>query len=459
MVNKIKQSNTPDTQLPEPIIPNNKFNKLFKKFHFLLPLTAFFVIFVLVIFILTTLSFSLNNKSTTIIDQPNISTPTKTPASENIDDWDTYYNNIYGFYLKYPQNWEIETDSVGHIRFKNNENDYHQDFDINIYGMLNHKNLSIRNFYKEMYEGIDKDTDVMYRSNPFEIVGNAKPITIDGYSGFRYDSEPDPYLGDQVAILLKGKIMLFTRSIFQENARDELNKKRFDQILSTIKFFPDMSTWKIYNNTEQGISLKYPQDMVIEKNNSQLLISNKEYDITFQTEPLSEMQDWIAKIQEKQKKNDQSVSIERANNLIFYKESRQSSGSLFERNIFIPMGEKVHWLSVYSNDTNPEFSYQKVEDLADHIIIPLRTKNQIKYNNDVDAIFQKVTLDEKGETSSYVKGIENNYAYVIVNYVNNGGHFCIYKKQDNNWSKQACGQESPTDEEIKVMGIPKEWFK
>jgi len=262
MVNKIEQSNIPDTKLSPSPISKEKTTKAFYKNHFVLSLAA--VIFTASVLII---SFNPIKKTTVVQNQQTDVTPTDISVTDSVDNWNTYYNSKYNFSLKYPQSWEIKTLSKYVAEFINNENDPDSSPDIYVESKENPDNLSIPDYYKEISELNNKEPDNMYKSNPLENIKDAQTIQIGGYPGFRFDSEPSPYLGDRVSISLEGKILEFTRLVYQDASKDEINKKRFEQILSTINFVDNTvsntqvtipKSWKTYSSHE-GINESYSQ--------------------------------------------------------------------------------------------------------------------------------------------------------------------------------------------------------
>jgi hypothetical protein len=129
--------------------------------------------------------------------------------------------------------------------------------------------------------------------------------------------------------------------------------------------------WKSYKNTEYKI--KYPSGLKLSDGKNILSLNNNEFSLTIKKTSLSDNKSWIQEITEKNSQGDPSVAVNITRGLIIYQESRQSSGSTFERNVFIDTGKTIYWMTVSSNNLNPGFSYQNVEKLTDQILSTFET--------------------------------------------------------------------------------------
>lgn len=134
---------------------------------------------------------------------------------------------------------------------------------------------------------------------------------------------------------------------------------------------PDLTVgWKTYENQDAGFSVKYPGDFIPTKNTEANVakFESNDYNLDFEVAEFSKYESWIELI----KKDLASEELNVRNQKIFdkdaYLESRQSSGSIFERNIFIVNGTSIIRISVSADENKVSEVYNKVESLADQIL-------------------------------------------------------------------------------------------
>jgi len=172
-----------------------------------------------------------------------------------------------------------------------------------------------------------------------------------------------------VAILFTSTLVLLYLNLFRRTPLTTSTSPTISSI-PTVTLDPT-ANWKTYKNEEY--KLKYPPEMTIADSKDILSLGNKEYSLIIKKTNLSNIASWIQTITDKNRQGNPSVDVIMTRGLIFYKESRQSSGSTFERNVFIETDKAVYWLAVSSDDTNPGFSYQNVEDFVDQILSTFET--------------------------------------------------------------------------------------
>ena len=130
------------------------------------------------------------------------------------------------------------------------------------------------------------------------------------------------------------------------------------------------ASWKAYKNQDAGFFVKYPRDFSPAKTTEANVASFESdgYNLDFEVAELSKYESWIEMI----KKDLASEELNVRNHKIFdkdvYLESRQSSGSIFERNIFIVNGTSIIRISVSADENKVSEVYNKVESLADQIL-------------------------------------------------------------------------------------------
>ena len=147
----------------------------------------------------------------------------------------------------------------------------------------------------------------------------------------------------------------------------------FYQILITYTpaATPDeTANWKTYENQEIGFSVKYPNNFYPVKNNETNVAkfaSNDSY-LDFEIAKFSEYESWIKNIKESLENGELNVRFQKIFDREAYLESRQSSGSIFERNIFIVNGTSVLHIKVSADENKVPEVYKQVEQLADQIL-------------------------------------------------------------------------------------------
>jgi uncharacterized protein (UPF0333 family) len=134
---------------------------------------------------------------------------------------------------------------------------------------------------------------------------------------------------------------------------------------------PEISSWKTYVNQEAGFSFKYPEEFVSVKNSSDSGVVSFEKDgyyLDFQVEEFSKYISWIKMIKEDLQEKNLNVRSQKVSGRDVYLESRQSSGSIFGRNIFIVNGSSIIRIQVAADENKVSNVYNKVENLADQIL-------------------------------------------------------------------------------------------
>lgn len=203
-------------------------------------------------------------------------TPTSVP-------WQTYQNEKYNFEFQYPRNWEPVTDNFATssivevkklnpilltITDKSKESScgpYLCYSSISVYTPIkNLSKLTGRNWLEKFY----LDNKLINNKENLDKL-NLVEATISGLYTLREENRVFIFYNNQVFVI---------ELVIQNGTDKNYLEKTYIQILSTIKFLPDTSTWKTYKNS--GFEFKYPHNWYIfnREDNSALSISNKPID-------------------------------------------------------------------------------------------------------------------------------------------------------------------------------------
>ncbi len=197
-----------------------------------------------------------------------------TPSVNETENWRVYINNTYNYSLKYPPKWIITENKNKQLIIEEPNNNsvpwYPGKFEVSA-GKFNTHTLD--EWAKNLDDPGEKsydNTDTVPGRDYYNIIGD---ITIGGLpakqlSIFKFDSTG--ILTITVHRNINYEIVYNDGGL--NDPKKEQHNQIYNQILSTFKFLPDTSKWKIYQNNKFGYEFKYPDNLkVTEKNNSIIL--------------------------------------------------------------------------------------------------------------------------------------------------------------------------------------------
>lgn len=175
------------------------------------------------------------------------------------DNTNLFTNNVDGFSINIPNNWKILWHYPTYLEFKVNDDTsvllkmepINRNYVIwdNIYNNLNNK-------YKK-YETIDGHS--VYQASEDYIKGKNIKYYVDGKEG---ENLPE-------------------FSLYSKLSTTVFNSKDINNVLNAVKSFRKISTgFKSYNDVEKGISIKYPNLGIVNKNSNNVAITKNDSSYT-----------------------------------------------------------------------------------------------------------------------------------------------------------------------------------
>lgn len=198
------------------------------------------IILILVSFFLT-LSFLYFGYQLSVSKKQKVTPPTPILSISPFDEtanWKTYRNENMGFYLKYPNqpNWLIREESENFIALYNYDvnkapgRSYDPIADKDLFKIeitKDTENSDVDQWFNEEKLKTDPTTD-----KPTEFL-NVKNITVDGYKGIFYETKSWGITSGTAVFKTPGISLIH----FIGGLNYEGNKKTFNQILSSFKFY------------------------------------------------------------------------------------------------------------------------------------------------------------------------------------------------------------------------------
>ncbi len=211
----------------------------------------------------------------------------QTPKVDDTANWKTYTNNIYGYTLKYPSEWEYKfgKGNKAQIIFGSSPVELRTD---------------VPGFLISVSETIEQP---LIKEDGRNRVTETKQITIGGQSGEQAminDAGSGEVSYIQSAVAYNGKTYYF-------NIHDFNKKPVYDQMISTFKFLDQnqadgTANWKTYINQSLGFNISYPNNWEVDDSNlSNIYIyspnkakDNQKFYINIQTESTNkDFTEWL----------------------------------------------------------------------------------------------------------------------------------------------------------------------
>lgn len=208
--------------------------------------------------------------ATVVMPQPDYSTSTTntvTPKTTDTatNDWKTYTNDIYGFSLKYPKEWFIDSSNSDGLIVISNYKD----------GSKYDKSNTPSDYVSLLIRNIDNKTTPTIIEDDFVINQESKEnVTIYSVRGSE-SLKSSRIIWAKIAKFKSGSTN-FELEANGELSPDSATRKQqlniFDKIVGTITVSSDATAdWQTYTNSTYGFSFKYPTDWTINIVNNQLL--------------------------------------------------------------------------------------------------------------------------------------------------------------------------------------------
>ncbi|KKR30382.1 hypothetical protein A2715_01075 [Candidatus Woesebacteria bacterium RIFCSPHIGHO2_01_FULL_39_32] len=173
--------------------------------------------------------------------------PTPTVSSNETADWKTYINSDYGFQFSFPPNLAANHDIK--------EEQYYD----NLVEMLFES--------QQIFVRAIQNVDIYQEAEP-EMVANREFSD----SGFEYGVKSEK-IANSPAAVIKTKDEDYFAAIISHPLKENvfiqistnLGSNTFEQVISTFKFLPKQSDWRVYKNGKYGFEVKYPGNFFFEE--------------------------------------------------------------------------------------------------------------------------------------------------------------------------------------------------
>ncbi len=167
--------------------------------------------------------------------------------------WKTYTNTIYGYVLKYPENFYFE-ESSGGVSFNDAQLEQDKGYILPIWISIIESALSIQEWLDQKGTSQGWNTPISYA---YLFVQDIKENRINNIPVLQFQSSAAS--STMYHTLIKGPNPALIFDIVRGwNSLGSIPVETYNEMLPTLKFTDPAANWKTYTNTTYGFSIKFP---------------------------------------------------------------------------------------------------------------------------------------------------------------------------------------------------------